>query len=273
MYKAELKIDKSRHNGSVVFRLSGRVVAETVPPLARSVEETERADHLSELHFDLQRVEFIDSRGVGALLSWHKHFMERDVDFRLLNVGGTVLRTLKICNLSAVLNIGPRPKDLAERMRKKCHDLLASHEYTEQILAALGEGLVGIDPEGRCLFANPMAERMLGYSEAQLLGRPLHEAVLLTKGACLTLDSPHSPLVEVARNGGKPFHGEFSIFHEETGEQTPVAVVATPIRSETGIVGAVIGFLNITDRKRMEEALLTAARLEATATLAGGIAH
>ena len=46
-----------------------------------------------------------------------------------------------------------------------------------QIDAVIGDGIVGLDTEGRISFINPAGPALLGYSEGDLLGQPLHPLV------------------------------------------------------------------------------------------------
>ena len=48
---------------------------------------------------------------------------------------------------------------------------------TQSILMAVGEGVFGVDFEGRCLFCNPTALRILGYESEDLVGRNIHDLI------------------------------------------------------------------------------------------------
>src|SRR5919197_230587 len=57
----------------------------------------------------------------------------------------------------------PRSDPLASKMRL--------------LLESTDAGIYGIDPDGRCVFVNTAATRMLGYSASELLGREMHELI------------------------------------------------------------------------------------------------
>lgn len=261
----------------VVIRLCGQLVASTIPALAREVEIAETGN-LQALYFDMERVEYLDSRGVGAVLGWHTHFSNRQMDFRLLNVGPKVMSVFRICNLTTVLNIGPRPDTLESWTEDQRQALWSSYEYSKQIVAALGEGLVGVDPQGKISFVNPSAEKMLGMAEQELLGRSIHGAIRLESRFGKPLDECENPLRFAACNGQGAARGEVVVVQPPaagaaSGERMPVEAVATVLTRNGNPVGMVVGLTDIRDRVRAEQALRSAARLEATATLAAGIAH
>jgi len=271
MNTSTLKIEQTREQKTVTFHLSGDLLNDSVPPLAYQIEKAE-AEGLEAVYLDLAQLGWLDSRAVGALVGWHRHFSLKEIEFRLLNVRGKPLQVLEVCNLTTLFNIGPAPADKGAIIRGQREALWKSHEYVEQLLAALGEGLIGVDPEGRILFANAAAERPLGRNEAELLGRFLGEAVRPVDKAGETLQIEQHPLLQITRGSTEVFHDEIYLGTRERGP-VPFSVAVTPILQTQQLVGAVIGLLDITDRKRAEEAMLRVSRMEATATLAGGIAH
>ncbi len=271
MNLSKLRIVETRRGGTVVFRLSGDLSSDSVPLLTHEIEKIE-AETLTGLHLDMSDLQGIDSSGVGALVGWHRHFTERGVEFRLLHVRNNLLRVLQLCNLTSLFNIGPKPTDKATTIRWQRQALWESHEYSEQVVAALGEGLIGLDPSGQILFVNPAAERLLGWRESDLLGKSFYEAIPPVDSTGEVVHMEEYPLLQATRGGTGVFHGEVYLKPKEAGP-VPFSANATPIFQAGRLVGAVIGLMNITERKQAEAAMLRASRMEAAATLAGGIAH
>ena len=56
--------------------------------------------------------------------------------------------------------------------------LRESEETLRQLCNSALDGIVMIDEEGRTILTNPAAERMFGYTAAELSGRPIHDLVL-----------------------------------------------------------------------------------------------
>ncbi len=56
-------------------------------------------------------------------------------------------------------------------------DLRRQRDFSQAIDESLGEGVYALDTEGRVTYANPATERMLGWTEVELLGRVMHDVI------------------------------------------------------------------------------------------------
>ncbi|GAB4347080.1 MAG: hypothetical protein Kow006_06410 [Gammaproteobacteria bacterium] len=149
----------------------------------------------------------------------------------------------------------------------------------ESILRSVGEGVYGVDLEGRSTFVNHAMERITGWSAEELIGRQQHELLHHTRAD----GSPHPreecPVYLTIRDG-KSRHVS-DLFWKKDGTSFPVEYTSAPIRDLRGdIAGAVVVFRDITERLRAEEAenqrqaeLAHAARLSTMGEMATGIAH
>ncbi len=142
----------------------------------------------------------------------------------------------------------------------------------ELILNAAGEGIFGLDLEGRTTFVNPAAARMIGWNADGLIGMRPHDILHHTKP-----DGTPYPLEEcpiyAALSDGEVHHITDEVFWRKDGTNFPVEYVSTPIREDGNLVGAVVIFLDITERKQAEEALRRSQKMDAIGQLTGGIAH
>ena len=123
------------------------------------------------------------------------------------------------------------------------------------ILESAGEGLFGLDIEGRITFVNPMAAGMLGHSATELIGLPGHAVHHHTKldGSPYGLES--CPIYAAVRDGVTHQESD-EIFWRNDGSSFFVDYTSTPMRDEQGhLTGAVIVFRDITARKQAEAAL------------------
>jgi PAS domain S-box-containing protein len=116
--------------------------------------------------------------------------------------------------------------------------------FTRALSGSIGEGVCAIDPGGRLTFANPAAQRMLGASEAELIGRDLRELVHPRHEAERVLD--------VIRSRSS-YHSDDDQVQRKDGRLTPVSLTASPL-TDGSIEGAVLAFQDITDHKRQIEA-------------------
>jgi PAS domain S-box-containing protein len=136
-----------------------------------------------------------------------------------------------------------------------------------QILNSAGEGICQIDAEGRTRFVNPAAARLLGWEPHDLLDRPVHEVLHGPTPVDEEICPIHAALVE-----GEYYHVKDDAFCTREGESVPVEYICTPIRAEGSdadsgeIVGAVITFLDISERRDIERAVMQArdAAIEST---------
>jgi PAS domain S-box-containing protein len=123
------------------------------------------------------------------------------------------------------------------------------------VLDSAGEAIYGIDMEGLCTLANPACLRMLGYSsEADLLGRHMHETIHHSRadGSAFPLSecSVHQAVLE-----GRQTHADTEVHWRSDGTSFPVEYWAHPKVQDGQVVGAVVTFIDITERKQAEEAV------------------
>ena len=132
-------------------------------------------------------------------------------------------------------------------------ELKASVNFKNMILEAAGEGIVGISRNGSHLFANSMAKELLGYTDEELIGQKSH-ALYHHHPGCTNLSAYYECPIESTLHSGKPFHGE-EIFRRKDGTFFYVELASLPIYDDFIIIGAVVTFRDITQRKEREESL------------------
>ena len=123
------------------------------------------------------------------------------------------------------------------------------------ILESAGEGIYGLDHRGITTFVNPAAARMLGWEQEDLLGRPQHSVI----HHCHADGTPY-PVEEcpiyAAIHDGAVHRVDHEVFWRKDGSCLPVEYVSTPLRDEEGnLAGAVVSFIDITERKKHRAAL------------------
>jgi len=135
---------------------------------------------------------------------------------------------------------------------KSNEDVLLKHRNL--ILEATGDGVYGIDANGLTTFSNPAAERLTGFSSDELIGKSSHTLIHHSHP-----DGSHFPNTEcpiyAAFKDGKVHHVTDEVFWRKDGSSFPVEYVSTPIIDDGEIVGAVVSFRDITERKQTEAAL------------------
>ncbi len=136
--------------------------------------------------------------------------------------------------------------------RKKAEESVVrlSHQNA-LILDAAGEGIFGLDLEGRTTFVNATAARMLEWSAAELIGKPLAPLLYrLQDDATAYISDPLC--MPAAIRDGAVHRVQNDVFINKRGMSFPVQYVTSPIREQERPVGAVVVFQDITARKQLE---------------------
>jgi PAS domain S-box-containing protein len=161
--------------------------------------------------------------------------------------------------------------DLTARVQVE-EALAQLHHRYQLILDSAGEGIYGIDLEGRTTFVNPAAARLLGWEVEEILGQPMHDLVCHTRRDG-TPCSPDACPIRAACRDGIIRHVLEDVFWRKDGTSFLVEYVSTPMREHDTLVGAVVVFKDITERKRIEQEMQRADRMALVGQLASGLAH
>ncbi|MFA7240688.1 MAG: PAS domain-containing sensor histidine kinase [Sulfuricellaceae bacterium] len=133
--------------------------------------------------------------------------------------------------------------------------LRASNERVNLLLASTGEGIYAVDEKGVCIIANPACARLLGYATSdELLGRDMHGLMHYRHEDGSAFPVEACPVHTVFRTA-RPAHQIEELFWRADGSPLPVALSAYPMHREGAVVGAVVSFNDITERKRKDNAL------------------
>jgi two-component system cell cycle sensor histidine kinase/response regulator CckA len=156
-------------------------------------------------------------------------------------------------------------KESAETLRRQA-------EFIRAITESAAEGLYAIDRAGRVTFMNSAAERMIGWLREELFLRDLHQMTHYRRPDGTAFPRHECPILASMEN--RTTIQRDDAFIRKDGSLLSVTFTASPLRSAEGeTVGAVIAFHDSSERRRLEEQLLHAQKLEAVGRLAGGIAH
>ena len=122
------------------------------------------------------------------------------------------------------------------------------------ILDAAGEGIYGINAEGKATFVNRAAQEMLGWDAQDLIGRELHSIIHHQH-----LNGDHFPAkqcpIYTSFRHDKTVRVEDDAFWRKDGKPILVEYVSTPIYDAGVLAGAVVIFRDVTERKESEQKL------------------
>lgn len=138
---------------------------------------------------------------------------------------------------------------------KRAEGFFAELERQNQlILNAAGEGIYGVNGNGKATFVNRAAQEMLGWTADDLLGRDIH-AVIHHHHANGELYPSHDCPIYRAFRFEQVNRIEDEVFWRKDGRPILVEYVSTPIYDQQVLAGAVVIFRDITERKENERQL------------------
>jgi formate hydrogenlyase transcriptional activator len=133
--------------------------------------------------------------------------------------------------------------------------LLDSEERIRLILDSASEAICGCDSEGTCIFSNPSAARILGYGDpAELIGKNMHALEHHTRKDGTPYPIEECPIY-IGFQKNENVHRDDEVYWRKDGTSFPVEFWSHIIIREGKTLGAVITFIDITERKKAEAAL------------------
>ena len=144
---------------------------------------------------------------------------------------------------------------LEARVEQRTQALSLMQRQNEMLLNSAGEGIYGLDTDGVTQFANPASARMLGYEVEELIGRPMHALLHHTHADGNFYPRGDCPIYQSMRDGEQRRVND-EIFWRKDGSAFDVEYISTPLCEAGRVIGAVVTFKDMTERKRSEAALL-----------------
>ncbi|WP_374468284.1 sensor histidine kinase [Phenylobacterium sp.] len=144
--------------------------------------------------------------------------------------------------------VADRSDSSPAEVRRLRHELALART----IIDNAAEAIFHLDAEGRSTFANPAAERMFGWTVAELTGRKLHDLVHYKHPDGSPFPMHDCPLGEVFATG-ETLKDHEDIFFRRDGVAVPVACSNAAIVRENRVVGSVLIVHDITERRKAEE--------------------
>jgi PAS domain S-box-containing protein len=222
------------------------------PPIAASRElvealEVQRAIYQDILKFSAALREALALEMLiweGELAKALAEEAERTRNLGLLGLAATVV----------VILLGWRLRQLVLESEARRLDALRARRDADALLGATGDGVIGLDLEGRCTFLNRAGAELLGYGTREVVGRDFH--FLLHHS--LEDGSPHSreacPILGAVASG-EVISGRNEAFWRAGRRPFPVRVSVRPLRDGTELKGAVLSFTDMTETREAEESL------------------
>jgi len=154
-----------------------------------------------------------------------------------------------------------------------------NRNYLSTVLSSIADGVITTDVKGIITFINPVAEKLTGWKYADALGKNIISVFHIVQK--MFFNPVEDPVKKMLRSKEIVMLPDNTILIAENGEKIHVETSGAPIKDKTGkIIGVVLVFRDINEKikseeekKRLEEHLRQAEKMEAIGQLSAGIAH
>ncbi len=151
-----------------------------------------------------------------------------------------------INNLAKIVN------ERTEELNQANSELGQSRNELQTLLDSTAEGILGIDLEGNCRFLNRASLRLLGYThQSDLIGKNMHKLIHTLE--MRENDSPATCPIIRAVQAGKGYNNDDDMFRKADGSLISVSFHSYPMMMDDTLIGGVITFLDITEKKEREK--------------------
>lgn len=140
------------------------------------------------------------------------------------------------------------------KARRRAQDALSQQRHLLQVtLSSIADAVIACDTEGYVTFLNPVAESLTGWRQEEASGQPLMRVFdIINENTRRTVDNP---ALRAIREGTIVGLANHTILRTKQGTEVPIDDSASPIKTADGtLLGAVLVFRDITERRRTEDA-------------------
>lgn len=157
-------------------------------------------------------------------------------------------------------------------MMPQAYPVWEQTQHWQALLDSAGEGIWGLDLEGKCTFVNRTAADALGFDADDLLGADMHDLVHRHSSRDRRPRQPKCLIYEVFR-GNKAAHQLTDTIFRRDGTSFVVAMSAQPITVDGRMRGTAVTFRDVTQSRRQDDALRKLEKQAAIGQLASSVAH
>lgn len=165
----------------------------------------------------------------------------------------------RLARLAPVIERELQDATLRREHRQAQEALRVSEKLLKEITSSLGEGIYVLNEGGKLIFMNPEAERLLGWTESELLGQSVHTVIHPKYPDGTPLPESECGVLGVLRDGNV-YRTDNEVFVRKDGSLIPVSYISTAIMEGGKTTAAVTAFQDISQRKQAERDLLESRR-------------
>ncbi|MGE5397918.1 MAG: ATP-binding protein [Chitinophagales bacterium] len=208
---------------------------------------------------------------IGAVI-----LVTQELLFTNIGIRGIIVENLILVSGMGVVgwfsgNMSDMEEDYNLERARNANEIARDKELLSVTLRSIGEGVIATDVSGRITMMNEFAERMTGFKMEEVYGIYLGKAMEVLNAS--DGDMIDDPVHLIVRGKGIMEMNDYRLINRY-GHEYRVEGSGAPIRDTSGkIIGVVIVFRDVTEKKRMENEMLKANKMESLGVLAGGLAH
>ena len=157
-------------------------------------------------------------------------------------------------------------------IRQRVDESYAREQWLNTTIRSIGDAVIACDTDGNIVFMNFIAEKLTGWKESEAHARSLHEVFPIFNED--TRAPVENPVDKVRRLGTVVGLANHTFLVSKNGTEICIDDSGAPIRDSSGtMIGVVLVFRDITERRMSEGALMRAEKLAAAGRLAASVAH
>jgi PAS domain S-box-containing protein len=211
----------------------GKPISILIPP--------DGGDDLSEILDKIGRSERVD----------HYETLRRRKDGKLINVSISISPIRD--KAGKVLGAATIARDITERKHME-EQLRQAREWFQVTLHSIGDAVIATDSAGEVTFLNPVGARLTGWLPHEAAGKPLEQVFQAVDER--SRKPAENIVARVLRDGCVVNLANHTVLLARDGGEIPIEDSAAPIRNTAGkIIGVVLIFHDITERRRIEDKL------------------
>ncbi len=204
---------------------------------------------------------------------------EQSFIFSSRTLNGTVLAALAVGAIliglftaNSLRRLSRAYEQQLEQAARERQFAIEQEAWLRTTLRSIGDAVIACNKDGKIILMNVVAERLTGWLSVDAENRPLSEVFRIMNATSRAI--VESPVEKVRRFGTVVGLANHTILVRRDGGEAHIDDSAAPIIDHTGeMVGVVLTFRDITDRRKAEDALLKAEKLASAGRLSAAIAH
>lgn len=179
---------------------------------------------------------------------------------------------LSIFSLTHLRRVSRAYQQSHDQLQKHADELYEKHEWLETTLQSIGDAVIVCDAENRVEFMNPLAELLTGWPFVEALMKPLNQVFHIVDEH--SRKQAVNPSEKAGRLDSVVGLASHTLLISRNDAESIIEDTAAPIRDKHGnIIGTVLVFRDVTEKRRTEAALIASEKLAVAGRLAASIAH